>query len=81
MSNTRKYNYILGPIDTDSVSFSKPDGSPFTEEEQHSLLNEINNLMPKKIRYSHDGYFKTVVVLKAKNYILEDQNGKLKLFR
>ena len=79
MSNTRKYNYILGPIGTDSVSFSKPDGSPFTEEEQHSLLNEINDLMPKKIRYSHDGYFKTVVVLKAKNYILEDQNGKLKL--
>lgn len=79
MDKLNKYNYILGPIDTDSVSFSKPDGSPFTEEEQHALLHEINELMPKKIRYSHDGYFKTVVVLKAKNYILEDAKGKVKL--
>lgn len=74
-----KYNYILGPIDTDSVSFSKPDFSPFTEEEQQALIKEINSLMPEKIKYAHDGYFRTVVVLKAKNYILEKFDGSLKV--
>jgi len=66
------YNFILGPVDTDSISICKPDMSPFTEEEQQSLINEINALMPQKIQYAHDGYFQRCVALKAKNYVLFD---------
>lgn len=66
------YNFILGPVDTDSISFCKPDMSPFTEEEQEALLQEINEQMPELVKYAHDGYFKTIVVVKAKNYVLDD---------
>jgi DNA polymerase elongation subunit (family B) len=65
------HNFILGPVDTDSISFRKPDGAPFTEEEQELLLEEINELMPNMIEYEHDGYYEKIIVLKAKNYILK----------
>lgn len=74
----KTHDFILGPVDTDSVSFCKKDMSPFTEEEQNQLISEINSYMPDLIKYAHDGYFKTVVVLKAKNYILYD-GDKIKL--
>lgn len=75
----KTHNFILGPVDTDSISFCKPDMSPFSEEEQKLLIDEINSHMPELIKYAHDGYYKTCIVLKAKNYILEDNNGKVKL--
>lgn len=67
-----KYDFILGPVDTDSVSLVKRDMSPFTEQEQTDLINEINSLMPELIQYAHDGYFKKCIALKAKNYVLYD---------
>lgn len=66
------HNFILGPCDTDSISFCKPDMSAFTEEEQDALLAEINLQMPELIQYAHDGYFHTIVIVAAKNYILYD---------
>ncbi|NJO64172.1 MAG: hypothetical protein HC836_40175 [Richelia sp. RM2_1_2] len=68
----KQHNFILAPCDTDSISFCKEDMSPFSKEEQDSLLKEINEQMPELIKFDHDGYFKTVIVLKAKNYILDD---------
>lgn len=72
-------NFILGPVDTDSISFCKPDQSPFSKEEQDALLEEINNLLPEAIQYDHDGYFKTVIIAAAKNYVLQDQEGNVKI--
>lgn len=66
------HDFILGPVDTDSISFCKPDQSPFTKEEQESLLNEINEMLPECIQYDHDGYFRMVIICKAKNYVLDD---------
>ncbi len=66
------HNYILGPVDTDSVSLCKPDMSPFTAEERTALLNEINSKFPELIKYADDGYFPRCIALKAKNYILFD---------
>jgi hypothetical protein len=66
------HDFILGPVDTDSISFCKPDMSPFTEEEREALLNEINALMPSGVQYADDGYFETAIVIKAKNYVLWD---------
>jgi DNA polymerase elongation subunit (family B) len=78
METIAKYNYIPVSNDTDSISFRKPDGSPFTDQEQQELIDEINALMPSKIEFEHDGYFETVLVVKAKNYIMRDYNGKVK---
>jgi len=69
--NIKVHDFILGPVDTDSISFRKPDHSPFTEEEMQSLLTEINSLMPPMVEFEDDGYFEKVIVLKAKNYILD----------
>lgn len=66
------YNFILNNADTDSIMVSKPDGSEFSADEQQKLLDELNSLFPENIKFEHDGYFKCVVVLKAKNYVLWD---------
>ena len=66
------HDFILGPVDTDSISFCKPDMSPFTEEERQALLDQINSFMPAGVQYADDGYFKTCIVVKAKNYVLWD---------
>lgn len=65
------HNFTLINCDTDSISFAKRDGTPFTEEEQVNLLAELNSLYPPKIKFEHDGMFETVCILKAKNYILK----------
>lgn len=66
------HNFTLVNADTDSISFCKATQEPFTEEEQNALLKEINSLLPEKIKFEHDGIFKRVIVLRAKNYILWD---------
>lgn len=58
--------------DTDSIMFCKHDQSPFNEEEQNYLLNGLNSLYPEKIHWEHDGVYKSVIVVKTKNYILYD---------
>jgi hypothetical protein len=66
------HNFTLCNCDTDSIMFCKADMSPFTEEEQTALIEEINSLLPEKINMSNDGYFKDVLIVKAKNYVLDD---------
>lgn len=72
------HNFILGPVDTDSISFCKLDQSEITTEEQKKLINEINSLFPELINYSDDGYFETVIILKSKNYVLKKKGEKPK---
>ena len=75
-----EHNFNMTNCDTDSISFSKPDGSPFSVEEQNKLLDEINSIMPNQIIYESDGYYDKVIVIKAKNYITKCANtGKIKL--
>jgi len=66
------YNFTLINCDTDSITISKPDNSPFSVQEQQKLLKELNSLFPEKISWADDGYFQKVIVFKAKNYILWD---------
>jgi hypothetical protein len=72
------HNFNVFGADTDSIIFCKLDQSPFSEEEQTNLINEINSILPEMIKFAHDGIFKSVVYLKAKNYILYD-GKKLKI--
>jgi DNA polymerase elongation subunit (family B) len=66
--------YTLVNVDTDSFSYTK--NVPMSEEEQRIELNEVNNLFPERIRWADDGYYKSVLVLKAKNYVLWDGKKK-----
>lgn len=72
----KHYDFIIGPTDTDSISFCKSDMSEFTKEERDILLKEINDLMPEFMIYEADGYFPSAIALKAKNYVLWDGEKK-----
>ena len=65
-------NFNLVNCDTDSISYCKKDRAAFDESERLELLESLNALYPEKIKFEDDGYYKTVVVLKAKNYVLWD---------
>lgn len=65
-------NFTLVNCDTDSISYCKADHSDFSQEERIELLKDLNSLYPEKISFEDDGYYKTVIVLKAKNYVLWD---------
>lgn len=79
----KMHNFIIGPTDTDSISFCKPDGSPFTPQELDALFKEINDISPEFIEWEEDGgdrgVYKSCLALKAKNYILWD--GKKKIIK
>lgn len=72
------HNFTLVNVDTDAISFCKDDQTSFTQEEQESLISEINSLLPELIQFTHDGYFQKIIVIKAKNYIMYD-GKKLKI--
>jgi hypothetical protein len=57
----------------------KADQSLWTEEEQLQFLEELNLQYPDKIRFEHDGIYTQVCILKAKNYILVTEDGKMKV--
>lgn len=75
--NNHSFKIVGG--DTDSIMFVKPDMSSFSEEEQESLIKEINTLLPTEINFANDGIFKKVIYLKAKNYIMIDMKDKRKI--
>lgn len=73
------YNFQLVNIDTDALSFCKQTGESFSLEERDILLKELNSFMPKKISWEDDGYYHSVLVVKAKNYVTKDEQGKIKI--
>lgn len=58
--------------DTDSISFCTSDQSDISTDTQSLLLKDVNSLFPERIRFEHDGVYKKIIVVKAKNYILWD---------
>lgn len=75
----KTHNFQIVGGDTDSIMFCKPDMSPFSKEEQENLIQEINSLLPKEIKFANDGIFTRVLYLKTKNYVMIDEKGKRKL--
>jgi hypothetical protein len=71
------HNFQIVNTDTDSISFCEPTGSNFSIEERKLLVTEINNLSPEFMKWADDGYYKKVIILKAKNYILQKEDGKI----
>lgn len=72
-------NFTLSNLDTDSISFCKSDMTSFSKTEREFLVSQVNSLFSEEIQFSDDGFFPRFVVLKAKNYIMLDEKGKLKL--
>lgn len=70
MSNSFK----IANADTDSITVYKEDQSFFSIEERINLLKDLNSKCPDGLVWEDDGFFKCVIVLKAKNYILWDGN-------
>lgn len=58
--------------DTDSISYAKFDESEMSERLRQEELQELNEMFPEKIHFEDDGYYKKVIVLRAKNYVLYD---------
>lgn len=71
----QNHNFQISNCDTDSISFTAQ--KSFSPEEIKSLLKEINDISPEFMDWADDGYYKKVIILKAKNYILQDYNGKI----
>ncbi len=70
-------NYLISLVDTDSIFLYKPDQSSFTIEERKIILENINNKLPEFIKFSDNGYYSRVLVLKSKNYVMV-KDGKVK---
>jgi DNA polymerase elongation subunit (family B) len=69
--------FIISNCDTDSISFTT--NKDLTDDDRLALLKELNALYPSTIRFEDDGYYKCLLVLKAKNYVMYDgQKMKLK---
>lgn len=69
-------NFQISNCDTDSISFCKNDRSFIPIDERKKLIKEINDLSPEFMQWADDGYYKKVVILKAKNYVLQTEEGK-----
>jgi hypothetical protein len=76
ISSIQCHDFIIGPTDTDSISFCKSDMSEFTPEEIKSLVKEINDISPEFMIWDDDGYYMSCLALRAKNYILFDGEEK-----
>jgi hypothetical protein len=77
MQKILNHNFVVGPTDTDSISFCKSDMSEFTKDERIALLKQINELSPEFMQWEDDGYYLSCLALKAKNYILWDGEEKI----
>lgn len=69
-AETKGYRVPNG--DTDSISYTYPNQEPISEEDRKANLAEINALCPELIKWEDDGYYLTVLICKAKNYVLYD---------
>lgn len=63
--------------DTDSIGFCT--GKKITEEEFDGYIKEINDLMDPGIVWENDNTFKSFLILKTKNYVLQDYDKKKSL--
>jgi DNA polymerase I len=62
-------------INADTDSFLYTPNRRLSDSEFNEQIKEINSLFPEQIRWEDDGKFKRVVVVKAKNYVLQDYEG------
>lgn len=72
------YNFNILNVDTDSFTMYEKDFKPLSIEERIKLLKELNDNSPSGLAWEDDGYYESIVVIRAKNYVLYDGN-KIKI--
>lgn len=77
--NCKHKGYEIVNVDTDSFSYTTSLNSKYKTKNKETGLSpfdqdieDLNSLFPELISWENDGFYKTVVVLKTKNYILDD---------
>lgn len=70
-------NFVIVGGDTDGLAFKKPNQKPFTPEERAEILKSLNEEMDELIKWEDDGVFKRQIIIKTKNYILQDEKNKV----
>ena len=78
-TKTTNFDFEIVAGDTDGLAFKKKDQKPFTDQERAEILAALNSTTDKLIRWEDDGVMKRQIVVKTKNYILVDQNNKVKI--
>lgn len=71
-------NFQIVNADTDSISFCLGDRSFIPKDQRNAFVKEINGLSPEFMTWADDGYYKKVIILMAKNYVLQTEDGKIK---
>ena len=71
-------NFQIVNADTDSISFCLEDRSFIPKHQRNALVKEINDLSPEFMTWADDGYYQKVIILMAKNYVLQTEDGKIK---
>jgi DNA polymerase I len=59
--------FSVPKVDTDSITIWK-NGQEFNKQEIDKLITEINELLPKEIKFELDSVYDSIMVVKAKNY-------------
>ena len=72
------HNFKVTACDTDSIFFKKANEEFFSVEERKQLLEEINSFMPEKIRWESNEFYPRLITVKAKNYIMQTEDGTVK---
>lgn len=70
-------DFIINVTDTDSISFCRREFTPFSDQERSALLKELNDISPDMMIWEDDGYYKTVIAIRAKNYVLQKMDGTI----
>ncbi len=72
----RERSARLIEADTDGVYFVVPP-EVRSEREEHDFVEALSRELPEGIHLSHDGRYRGMISLKAKNYVLIDYDGRL----
>lgn len=77
MDWAKENKFILANVDTDSISITNNEF--ISMDKRKELTDNINSIFPEKIKWTDDGYYRKFIVLRAKNYILQTEEGKIKI--
>lgn len=78
MDLVKNKGMIIANVDTDSILFGYDTFQDISKEERQNIQKDFNSNFPEMINWEDDGYFPTVIIVKAKNYVLQSENGKIK---
>lgn len=70
--------FPLVNADTDSISFTLPKQEIITQQTRANLLENLSTLYPNTIKWEDDGIYLSLVVIKAKNYVMLTEDNKVK---